>query len=95
MWKNLYVDGSTGVENGVIMKDEEYKNLCRITLENCSGYFAITCGIYGEMFGTMFCNAGNFQRIYEEMKQELQNFFDKDSSENEKIAFYRYFKSKF
>ncbi|MBQ8825356.1 MAG: hypothetical protein IJZ64_09065 [Ruminococcus sp.] len=95
MWKNLYVDGATGVENGVIMKDEEYKGLCRITLENCSGYFVITCGIYDKMFHIVFCNVGNFQRIYEEMKQDLQDFLDKDSLEYENIAFYRYFKSKF
>jgi hypothetical protein len=48
--------GGTGTENGIILRDEEYSQGARITLER-GGYapFAITCGIYGWMFHTRFC----------------------------------------
>ena len=49
MWKN-YNYGATigrkGSENGTILKDEEYNDLCRITLVKCSRYYAVSCGIY-------------------------------------------------
>lgn len=61
MWKN-YNYGATigrkGSENGTILKDEEYNDLCRITLEKCSRYYAVTCGIYGELVHTAFADDG-------------------------------------
>ena len=47
MWKSLYIAGATGSEGGIVFSDEEYKKSCRITLEKCQNYYAITCGVYG------------------------------------------------
>ena len=30
--------GKRGTENGIVIKDEEYKQACRITLEKCKQY---------------------------------------------------------
>lgn len=38
--------GKRGTENGIVIKDEEYKQACRITLEKCKQYYAVTCGVY-------------------------------------------------
>ena len=94
MWKAFYEECKTGSEGGIILADEEYKGSCRIKLEKCPQYYAVTCGIYGAMVHTAFCG-DNFQNIYDEMKRELQEFIDKDSSEMEKLDFYKYFISKF
>ncbi len=88
MWKNLYSEG------GIVLADEEYKESCRITLEKCPQYYAITCGVYGAMVHTAFCD-DNFQNVYNEMKRELQEFIDKDTSESEELDFYEHFTSKF
>ena len=42
MWNSVLIPGETGSENGIIIADEEYKNVCRITLEKCERYYAIT-----------------------------------------------------
>lgn len=34
MWDNIYQPDQTGSEGGLIISDEEYKDSCRITLEN-------------------------------------------------------------
>lgn len=94
MWKNLYVENKMGSESGIILLDEEYKESCRITLEKCLQCYAITCGIYGAMIHTIFCG-DNFQNVYDEVKRELQEFIDKDFTENEKLNFYEYFSNKF
>ena len=47
MWDNIYKPNSIGSEGGTIIADEEYKESCRITLERCERYDAITCGVYG------------------------------------------------
>ena len=94
MWNNLYVENAIGSENGLILKDEEYANSCRITLEECPDYFAITCGVYGAMVHTVFCG-DNYQEIYDEMKKELKEFIDKDTTEDEEYQFYKDFTSKF
>jgi hypothetical protein len=48
--------GSSGSEDGVIVRDEEHIDGARITLERGSRIapFAITCGVYGWMFHTRF-----------------------------------------
>ena len=48
--------GQQGDEGGLIVRDEEYIGICRITLEErCSlAPYAITCGIYGWFFHTRF-----------------------------------------
>lgn len=44
MWNDIYKPDSIGSESGTIIADEEYKESCRITLESCKRYDAITCG---------------------------------------------------
>lgn len=94
MWNDLYCEGKTGSEGGIVLADEEYMESCRITLEKCPQYYAITCAVYGAMVHTAFCD-DNFQNVYDEMRRELQEFIDKDSSESEKLDFYEHFTSKF
>jgi len=65
--------GTKGSENGVIIREEEFDDDARITLEK-DGYtpFGITCGVYGAFVHTAF--AGNEQEAtakYEAMKAEL------------------------
>ena len=86
--KNL---GERGPENGIILKDEEYKGLCRITLEQCPRYYAVTCGVYGLMFHTAF---GKMD-LYEEMKRDLQKFLEQDVTEKEAENFCEYFVKKY
>lgn len=52
MWNDIYKPDSIGSEGGTIIADEEYKESCRITLERCERYDAITCGVYGSMMHT-------------------------------------------
>lgn len=73
-----------GTESGEILRDEEYKHSCRITLEkNCGSIpYAITCGVYGLMVHTVY--AGSEQEAlakYDAMKNELQKFIDDDTAD--------------
>lgn len=95
MWKDLYEPNSKGSENGLIIADEEYKNSCRITLEKCAKYYAITCGVYGAMVHTVFTDFENHQKIYQAMKMDLQNFIDKETTEKEELDFYKEFTTKY
>lgn len=95
MWDNLYIEELYGNEGGVVVKDEEYRNSCRITLEKCLEYYAITCGVYGAMVHTVFCDFDKGLETYEAMKRELQDFIDKDTIEDEKFDFYKNFISKY
>ena len=63
--------GRKGSENGTILKDEEYNDLCRITLEKCSRYYAVTCGIYGELVHTAFADDGDIGSKGYEHKAKL------------------------
>ena len=93
MQKNLNTIGDVGSENGKIIIDEEYMDSCRITLEKCSKYYAITCGVYGGMVHTTFCNNDEYNEKYAQMKSELQKFVD--SGMNNKDEFYDEFTSKY
>lgn len=42
MWRSLYIADTKGSEGGIIIADEEYKNSCRITLEKCEKFYAVT-----------------------------------------------------
>ena len=95
MWENLYVSGAIGSEGGTILADEEYKNTCRITLEKCERYCAITCGVYGAMVHTAFADFDNGYEKYNEMKQILQTFIDIDTTLDEELKFYEEFTEKF
>ena len=94
MWKNIYVEGATGSENGLILRDEQYADSCRITLEKCPEYYAITCGVYGAMVHTVFCDFENYENVYYAMKNKLQDFIDRDTTEDEELQFYEDFTSK-
>ena len=95
MWKNLYVENTLGSENGLILKDEEYADSCRVTLEKCKKYYAITCGVYGAMCHTAFCNADKYEKMYDAVKSDLQEFVDRKTTEEEELQFYHDFTNKY
>ena len=88
MWDDIYKPNSIGSEGGTIIADEEYKESCRITLERCERYDAITCGVYGCMMHTAFCNKSHSQEVFDNMKKDLQEFIDKDTTADEESIFY-------
>ena len=95
MWNSVLISGETGSENGIIIADEEYKNACRITLEKCERYYAITCGVYGAMVHTVFTDSEHYKDMYDDMKSELQEFLDRDTSALEEEEFYEHFTEKY
>ena len=94
MWKPLEISGA-GSEGGTVIADEEYNGACRITLEKCEKYYAITCGVYGAMVHTAFAGADNYRSVYDEMKSELQRFIDTDTTASEELEFYDRFCSRY
>ena len=94
MWKALDI-AQKGSEGGIVLNDEEYKGICRITLEKCERYYAITCGIYGAMCHTAFCGDEDHMEKYDAMKKELQDFVDRDTDAEQELEFYSYFCSKY
>lgn len=96
MWDKLsFTVGKKGSENGLIICEEEYKGSCYIALEKCPKYYAITCGVYGAMVHTAFCNEKESVETFEAMKKELAEFIDKETTKDEEIEFYCYFTSKY
>ena len=95
MWNDIYKPNSIGSEGGKIIADEEYKESCRITLERCERYDAITCGVYGCMMHTAFCDKSYSQKAFDNMKKDLQEFIDKDTTADEEGIFYEEFTSKY
>lgn len=95
-WKNIMIEGDIGSEGGNVLADEEYKKECRITLEKCERYHAITCGVYGDMVHTAFCSEEDASSKYEEMKAELKDFIDASIEDSqERCNFYEQFTSKY
>ena len=90
MWKQLNTLGTIGCENGKILADEEYEESCRITLEKCERYYAVTCGVYGSMLHTAFTDEADCWEIYNAMKSDLQKFIDNMECmlDNEIMDFY-------
>lgn len=95
MWNSLYTAGESGPEGGVILRDEEYMNACRITLERCGTHYAVTCGIYGAFCHTAYCGDTDHLQKYENMKQELQAFLMRDTTAEDEIVFYESFAAKY
>ncbi len=98
MWNNVEEGktiGTYGSENGIIEKDEEFNNSARITLEICEKYYAITCGVFGTMVHTVFCDKYEKDKIYENIKKDLQDFLLKETTEDEEIQFYEKFINKY
>lgn len=94
-WKSLYSIGGIGSEGGIICADEEYQEACRITLEKCPRYYAITCGIYGSMVHTVFRGPEDYQETYDAMKKELSKFIETGYTEDEDCKFYEWFCNKY
>ena len=95
MWKEKYLPGATGSEGGIVLYDEEYKESCRITLEKCENYYAITCGVYGAMVHTAFSDDFHYIDLYNQMKKDLEHFIDTETTSDEELDFYEYFVSKY
>ena len=95
MWNNILISRETGSENGIIIADEEYKNVCRITLEKGERYYAITCGVYGAMVHTAFTDSEHYKDMYDNMKRDLQEFLDRETSALEAEEFYERFTEKY
>lgn len=87
--------GTKGSENGTIIADEEFDDSARITMEECPRYFAITCGIYGAVAHTAFCDKKDSEEKYQSMKADLKEFILMDITDEEECAFYDAFTSKY
>lgn len=88
--------GKTGSESGTILSDEECAGYGRITLETCSKYDAVTCGVYGSMVHTAFSDKEHSLQMYESMKAELTAFFENDIDDpDKKYEFYERFTEKY
>lgn len=87
--------GEKGSESGIVLYDEEFDGGCRITMEKCTRYYAITCGVYGAMVHTVFCGSSNAKETFENMKLELGKFMSSSTTETEEIEFYEYFCNKY
>ena len=95
MWMEVPFPYEKGSEGGIILRNEEYKGGCLITLEKCPDYYAITCGVYGAMVHTAFCDEEDHDQKYEAMKEELAAFMDRETTPDEEHDFYHYFINKY
>lgn len=67
--------------------DEEYRDLCRITVEKCEkGHIAIVCTVYGIMIRSLICREERFSAFYAELKSDLAFLLDQEMSKEEKEA---------
>ena len=64
-------------------------------VENLVNSIAITCGVYGSMMHTTFCDKSHSQEVFDNMKRDLQEFIDKDTTAEEEDIFYEEFTSKY
>lgn len=87
--------GEKGSENGIILKDQEFDGGCRITLESCTKYQAITCGVYGVMVHTVFCSPEDAETTFEAMKKELGEFMMTETDADAEMKFYAQFCDKY
>lgn len=51
--------------------------------------------VYGSMMHTAFCDKRHSQEVFDNMKKDLQEFIDKDTTAEEKDIFYEEFTSKY
>lgn len=93
MWKDIHQEGAVGTEGGLILADEEYKDACRITLEKCASYYAISFGMYGAEFHVAVCQE-NYKPLYAKIRKALQEFADKDPFETDPALFYEQIREK-
>lgn len=72
--------GQRGSENGIIVRDDEYQQHARITLERDGRIapFAITCGIYGWMVHTcFFATQVQADTAYDQMRDALATIVER------------------
>ena len=86
--------GELGSEGGIILLDETYRDSCRITLEKCHSYCAITCGC-SFLIHTAFSDDETAEQRYEEMKQDLKGFIDVENLDKDMEMFCEYFTNKY
>ena len=97
MWETInngLTVGECGSENGTILRDETYRDSCRITLEKCRSYCAITCGC-SFLVHTAFFDYETAEHRYEEMKQDLKGFMDVENPDKDVEMFCEYFTNKY
>ena len=95
MWEDGDLLRREGGEGGQVLKDEICTKGCRVTLEKCPTYYAITCGVFGTFCHTTFCSEQENLALYEQIKDELQAFMDKETTMGAEIAFYKMFSEKY
>ena len=87
--------GKKGPEYGEILFDEQSQGKARITLERCKNFFAVTCGIYGLMLHTAYCEEIEAMEKYREMKLDISRFLYLEHSDEELETFCEEFCNKY
>lgn len=98
MWEKCRFIDEGGSEGGIVLLDDEYQQLCRITLEFCGHYYAITCGVYGDMVHTVYGDKTDYLKKYNAVKEELENFMKnvyKKGTLESRSEFYEYLVNKY
>lgn len=94
-WSSVKVKNDRGCENGWVLSDEEYAGKCRVTVEKCKGFDAITCGIYGLFFHTIYTSFEGAIIEGNAIKQCLKEFIDGNPDSSKMRAFPAWFMDKF
>ncbi len=71
--------GTSGTDDGAIVRDEEHQSGARMTLEEegSSAPYTLTCGIYNWMFHTrFFTNEAEAREAFDEMKDDLEEILE-------------------
>lgn len=74
-----YTVGTSGEDDGAIVRDEEYQSGARLTLEEdgSSAPFTLTCGVYGWLSHLRyFEDEKGAREAFEEMKIELEEILE-------------------
>lgn len=87
--------GTVGSEGGTIIRDEEYRHSARITLEKMKDGCAVTVGVYGAFVHTAWFDGSEADGKYGQMKNELTDFFNTETTEDEEYEFYSRFADKY
>jgi len=70
---------------GSLLCAEEYGDLCRLTAEKCDeGHIAVICTVYGVMMQGLIFDAEAFPDVFEDLKKELAEFFERGGHPLEK-----------
>lgn len=90
MWRKLdETERGIAFLNCDIIADEEYKDCGRITVEKIEdNHIAIVCSIYGSMIQSVSCDENEYPLLYETMRTELAELFEREGSTAEKTEEY-------